>query len=38
VTHPISAGLMAVTFVLLVSPLIPWIAMRRKKLQEKVKE
>jgi len=37
VTHPISAGLMAVTFVLLVSPFIPWIGKRRKKLQEKVR-
>jgi putative tricarboxylic transport membrane protein len=36
VTHPISAGLMAVTFVLLVSPFIPWIGKRRKKLQEKM--
>jgi putative tricarboxylic transport membrane protein len=35
-THPISASLMAVTFVLLVSPFIPWIGKRRKKLQEKV--
>ena len=35
-THPISAGLIAVTFVLLVSPFVPWIGKRREKLQEKV--
>jgi TctA family transporter len=35
-THPISAGIMVVVFVLLVSPLIPWIGRRREKLQEKV--
>ena len=35
-THPISAGITALVFVLLVSPLIPWIGRRREKLQEKV--
>jgi len=33
---PISATLMTLTFVLLVSPFIPWIGRRRKKIQEKV--
>jgi len=36
VTHPISAAFIFVTFALLVSPLVPWIGKRRKKLQEKV--
>jgi putative tricarboxylic transport membrane protein len=33
---PIAAVLMIVTFILLVSPFVPWIGKRRKKLQEKV--
>jgi putative tricarboxylic transport membrane protein len=36
VTHPISAAFIFVTLALLVSPLVPWIGKRRKKLQEKV--
>jgi putative tricarboxylic transport membrane protein len=35
-THPISAVLVVVTFVLLVSPFIPWIGRRRATLQEKI--
>jgi putative tricarboxylic transport membrane protein len=35
-THPICAVLITVTFVLLISPFIPWIGRRRAKLQEKV--
>ncbi|MFH2075953.1 MAG: tripartite tricarboxylate transporter permease [Pseudomonadota bacterium] len=36
ITHPISATLMAITFLLLVSPFIPWIGRRRQELKEKV--
>ena len=36
ITHPISATLMAITFLLLVSPFIPWIGRRRQKFKEKV--
>jgi putative tricarboxylic transport membrane protein len=36
-TRPISAGLMVLTFILLVSPFIPWIGRRRKKLHERVR-
>ncbi len=35
-SHPISASLMTLTFILLATPFIPWIGRRRKKLQEKV--
>jgi putative tricarboxylic transport membrane protein len=35
-THPISAVFIVVTFVLLLSPFVPWIGKRRQKLQEKV--
>jgi putative tricarboxylic transport membrane protein len=34
--RPISAAFILVTIVLLISPLVPWIARRRRKLQEKV--
>jgi putative tricarboxylic transport membrane protein len=36
ITHPISATLMAITFLLLLSPFIPWVGKRRQKLKEKV--
>ena len=35
-THPISAVFIAITAFLLISPLVPWIGKRRRKLQEKV--
>jgi putative tricarboxylic transport membrane protein len=36
ITHPISAVFISITFVLLISPFIPWVGRRRQKLQEKV--
>jgi putative tricarboxylic transport membrane protein len=36
IDHPISAAFISITLALLISPLIPWIGRRRKKLQEKV--
>lgn len=36
ITHPISAAFIFITLALLISPLVPWIGRRRKKLQEKV--
>jgi len=36
ITHPISATLMTITLLLLVSPFIPWIGRRRQKLKERV--
>jgi putative tricarboxylic transport membrane protein len=34
--HPISATFMGLSLFLLLSPLVPWIGGKRKKLQEKV--
>jgi len=35
-THPISAVFIAITVILLISPLVPWVGKRRQRLQEKV--
>jgi len=36
IEHPISAAFIFITFALLISPIVPWIGQRRRKLQEKV--
>jgi putative tricarboxylic transport membrane protein len=36
IKHPISAAFIFITLALLISPVVPWIGRRRKKLQEKV--
>jgi len=36
IQHPISAAFIFTALVLLISPLVPWIGRRRKKLREKV--
>jgi putative tricarboxylic transport membrane protein len=36
ITHPISAIFIFITLVLLISPLVPWIGKRRRRLQEQV--
>jgi putative tricarboxylic transport membrane protein len=36
ISHPISAVFILITLALLISPLLPWVGVRRRKLQEKV--
>ncbi len=36
IQRPISAAFIIITFILFISPLVPWIGQRRQKLQEKV--